>query len=443
MQRVLARLGSDADSATEQLGGVADGHAARDAVPRASRPRDVRRRGSLVSHLPVAIGVPVSEGSCPRSQSAVRPASSRRAGLRKDMKRVMCVAVLFAVCALRPTFAAPPAFVDITWMSISNMYLRARTSQYRDRRVHHTPSAGCVLRRRRRLCADAAAVQARRCRRDACDGRAQPSYESESAAHGAQSLGSLVRHGDLVDVDGRSHHRVEDDMPAGAGGSRCPPSGAAAVNGGETIALSEGVTMRVVRWNHSGDSSVNPEQHNPVELNAVPARDPATGGLRAGVAEDFPNGGGNRAYLFTVDGPDGRFSWFFNNSASAVDLHVPIVVDGVDLWRADREPEIGDGGREADVGRFVDRRERRPGCEARRADPQAEGISSRPLGRAVGTHSRRASRSRTAIRASRRFSRRRASRVVEPAQYMDKWRLDRNGVRPVANTEVKKALGFN
>ena len=38
------------------------------------------------------------------------------------MKRVMCVAVLFAVCALRPTFAAPPAFVDITWMSISNMY---------------------------------------------------------------------------------------------------------------------------------------------------------------------------------------------------------------------------------------------------------------------------------------------------------------------------------
>ena len=33
--------------------------------------------------------------------------------------------------------------------------------------------------------------------------------------------------------------------------------------------------------------------------------------------------------------------------------------------------------------------------------------------------------------------------VVKPAQYMDKWRLDRSGVRPVANTEVKKALGFN
>jgi len=33
--------------------------------------------------------------------------------------------------------------------------------------------------------------------------------------------------------------------------------------------------------------------------------------------------------------------------------------------------------------------------------------------------------------------------VVKPAQYMDKWRLDRTGVRPLANTEVKKVLGFN
>ena len=86
--------------------------------------------------------------------------------------------------------------------------------------------------------------------------------------------------------------------------------------------------MRVVRWNHSGDPQKNPEQHNPVELGAVPRPDPKTGGLRGGVAEDFPNGGGNRAYLFVVDGPEGRFSWFWQNSASAVDLDVPIVVDG-------------------------------------------------------------------------------------------------------------------
>jgi hypothetical protein len=34
-------------------------------------------------------------------------------------------------------------------------------------------------------------------------------------------------------------------------------------------------------------------------------------------------------------------------------------------------------------------------------------------------------------------------RLIKPAQYMDKWRLDRNGVRPISNTEVKRALGFN
>jgi hypothetical protein len=29
-----------------------------------------------------------------------------------------------------------------------------------------------------------------------------------------------------------------------------------------------------------------------------------------------------------VDGPDGRFSWFYQSSASDVDLHVPIIVGG-------------------------------------------------------------------------------------------------------------------
>lgn len=110
---------------------------------------------------------------------------------------------------------------------------------------------------------------------------------------------------------------------------RVPAKRCSVVNGGEKRVLATGVTMYIVRWNHSGDPATNPEQHNAVELADVPHPDPATGGLRAGVAEDFPNGGGNRAFLFVVDGPQGRFSWFFQNSASAVDLTVPIVVDGV------------------------------------------------------------------------------------------------------------------
>ena len=32
--------------------------------------------------------------------------------------------------------------------------------------------------------------------------------------------------------------------------------------------------------------------------------------------------------------------------------------------------------------------------------------------------------------------------LLRPVQYMDKWRLSRDGVRPIANNAVKKALGF-
>jgi L-ascorbate metabolism protein UlaG (beta-lactamase superfamily) len=100
------------------------------------------------------------------------------------------------------------------------------------------------------------------------------------------------------------------------------------VNGGEKIALGEGITMRVVRFNHSGDTS-NPIQHFPRELYRPPVPDPATGGFRAGVGEDYPNGGGNRAFLFTVDRGGEQLSFFINNSSSAFDLDKDIIIDGV------------------------------------------------------------------------------------------------------------------
>ena len=62
----------------------------------------------------------------------------------------------------------------------------------------------------------------------------------------------------------------------------------------------------------------------------MPPIDPTTGGLRPGVTEAFPNGGGNRAFLFVADGPGGRFTWFFQNSVSLSDISTPIVVGGVD-----------------------------------------------------------------------------------------------------------------
>jgi len=100
------------------------------------------------------------------------------------------------------------------------------------------------------------------------------------------------------------------------------------VVGGERIELGGGITIRVVRFNHSGDAS-NPIQHFARVLYRPPVPDAATGGFRAGVGEDYPNGGGNRAFLFTIDGPDGQLTFFVNNSASAYDLDKPIIVDGV------------------------------------------------------------------------------------------------------------------
>ena len=33
-------------------------------------------------------------------------------------------------------------------------------------------------------------------------------------------------------------------------------------------------------------------------------------------------------------------------------------------------------------------------------------------------------------------------KLIKPVQYMDKWRLDRGGVRPLDNTTIKRSLGF-
>ncbi len=217
---------------------------------------------------------------------------------------------------------------------------------------------------------------------------------------------------------------------------RVPPSRCVPVYGGEVIPLLSGVTMRVVRWNHSGDPAVNPEQHNPVELEAPPLRDQTTGGLRAGVAEDFPNGGGTRAFLFVVDGPDGRFSWLYQNSGSAVDLDVPIVVgstnygapienlksalkaaglDSVDLW-------IGTGG--LPMAKLV-----LPVLKPKAYLPiHWDGLwgafeASDPSLQEFLTSS--------------------GVTLVKPLQYFDKWRLDRKGVRPLPNDAIRKALGFS
>ena len=361
--------------------------------------------------------------------------------MRTMGRLVAAVAALGVAAAMETLSAAGPAFVDITWMSISNMYyelgsLNVVTDGYITRLPQDAffGGGGGLARTRQPFKPDLAAVTrvmnalGRPTRVNVLlTGHSHWDHSFDTATWskltGAPIIGSKTT----------CLQAQAEGVPA----ERCR-----AVSGGEIISLADGVTMRVVRWNHSGDPAVNPEQHNPVELSTVPVRDPGTGGLRAGVAEDFPNGGGNRAFLFTVDGPDGRFSWFFSNSASAVDLHLPIVVDGIDygaplenLKAAMKEAgltsvDLWIGSSAVPVLELVV-----PVLKPRAFLPVhwdglwgafEAGVPKPYADAAVET-----------------FLRDAGAAVVKPVQYMDKWRLDRSGVRPVPNTEVKKALGFN
>ena len=137
------------------------------------------------------------------------------------------------------------------------------------------------------------------------------------------------------------HQVVALGVPA----NRCTP-----VEGGEVIDVSPSVRVRVVRWHHSGDTSTNGRRlRAPLELRAPPRPDPVTGGLRPGFLEDYPNGGGSRAYLITVRTRRGPLTLFWSNTGNAEAWDVAIPVDsvrlrqqGVDLsrfeWAASTEP---------------------------------------------------------------------------------------------------------
>lgn len=110
-------------------------------------------------------------------------------------------------------------------------------------------------------------------------------------------------------------------MALGVAKEQCRP-----VSGGEKIDLGNGITVRVVRFNHSGDNT-NPVQHFARELYDPPTL--VDGGLKAGVGEDYPNGGGGRAFLFTVDQGGKKLSFFVQTSASGWDFDKDIWVDGI------------------------------------------------------------------------------------------------------------------
>lgn len=345
-----------------------------------------------------------------------------------------------AAAIVVPARAAGPAFVDLTWLSISNIYaemgpLKVMIDGYITRLPESAffGGGGGLANTRQAFVPDEPAIR-----------------DVLNALGGSTSINLLLTGHSHFDhsFDTATWSRLTGARIMGpqttclqAQAQGIPADRCKAVVGREVIQLADGITMHVIRWNHSGDPATNPEQHNAVELTAVPSAAPGAAGLRAGVAEDFPNGGGNRAYLFVIDGPSGKFSWLFQNSGSPVDLGTPIVIDGVDYgapienlkaaMTASGLPRVdvwvGSGG--ASIARAVLPVIRpraylpvhwdglwspfRAGVPRPFADPGLEAAL-----RAAGTE------------------------LVRPRQYTDKWRVDASGIQPVPNDKVRSALGF-
>ena len=353
------------------------------------------------------------------------------------MKKLGIAAV--AIALISTAHAAAPAFVDITWFSISNMYyeigpFKIVTDGYVTRipQSNFYGGGGGLAHTHQPSKPDEAAVARVM---NAFGGPASVNLLLTGHSHFDHSFDTAVWSrltGARIIGSRTTCLQVEaQNIPA----NRCR-----AVDGGERIALGDGLSMRVVRWNHSGTSATNPEQHDPIELDARPKLDSA-GAMGAGVAEDFPNGGGNRAFLFVLDAPGGKITWFFQNSASADDLARPIVVGGksfgapldnlkaalaaealssVDLW-------IGTGG--AEVAQLV-----LPALRPKAYVPvHWDGL--------FGAFDADVPRPYADARLEALLARENV-KLVKPGHYMDKWRLDRSGIREIANDAVKRSLGF-
>jgi L-ascorbate metabolism protein UlaG (beta-lactamase superfamily) len=346
------------------------------------------------------------------------------------------LAVCAALCVAGAAHAAD--HVDITWMSITNVLF--------DFGATHVLADGYITRLPQSIFSGGGGVDitSRAMRPD--EAAVREVYE---ALGGRRAVNLLVT--------GHSHFDHSFDTPVWAQltganivgspttclqtqAAKIPAARCRPVFGGERLDRS-GLRIYVVRWNHSGDPAKNPAQHNARELSAVPVPD-AHGALRAGVAEDFPNGGGNRAYLFVMDTPDHPLTIFFQDSASAVDLTVPIVLDGhdygapldnlrralaaagvpgVDLW-------IGTGGR--DVAALV-----LPVLNPKAYLPVHWDGLWRPF--KAGVEAPFSDPELAALLATA------GVKLVAPAQYMDKWRLDHDGMHPLDNTAIKSRLGFH
>ena len=357
------------------------------------------------------------------------------------MNRVVgaCIVVLASCSRPLARGVTGPDHVDITWMSVTNMFYEIGafgvvTDGYISR-VPRDIFYGAATGMAQTRIAQRPDVAAVRRVLTAIGGPSKVQLLLTGHSHFDHSFDTATwaRAADAPVIGSRTtcYQAIAQQIPA----SRCT-----IVNGGEHYQIADGVTMWVVRFNHSGDHETNPDQHDPMELDSVP-RPAANGGLRVGLQEDFPNGGGNRAYLFVVDGPTGRYSWFFNNSASAVDFDAPIVVGGVNfgapsenLKTALRAAGVDSVDLWVGAGSTAVMKRMQPILRPRAFLPIHWDDFWSAFDAGVA--------SPYSDPATDAFLREAGVKVIAPRQYMDKWRLSRDGIAEVENAAVKRALGF-
>jgi hypothetical protein len=338
---------------------------------------------------------------------------------------VACATLVGGTCA-----QAAPGHVDITWMSITNMHFDLGSQKIvADGYITRLPpeifysGASGYGRTQRAVRPDEAAVKEVL---DALGGKPAVNLLVTGHNHFDHSFDT----GTWAKLSGArvigAPTACLQTRAQGIAASRCTP-----VLGGEVFETERGVHVYVI----AGITVAG--RREPRAARTARLGDPRFGCPRCPARrcpEDFPNGGGI-AYLFTVDGPQGRFSWFY----WTWQCHRPartVVLLGKDYGAA-RQPECGHEAA-ARLRRPVDRHRRRD-LAALVLPGLAEGLSTGTLGRFVRPlQGRPVSTRRPGVWqcSLSRSAPRRAGAIH------DKWRLDSRGIRAVDNLGSRK-LGFN
>ena len=261
------------------------------------------------------------------AQISLNRPCQRRRSLYMRLRLSSCFLICFLFFFLLGTLsasaqAAPPDKISLTWMSIANWFIevgdtRIVTDGYITR-IPETAFSGPSFAYGEPSVPDAASIQG------VIKALGSPKVDFILTGHSHfdhsfdVAVWSLLTGAHIIGARSTCLQAFAQGIPA----SQCT-----AVEGGEEIPLGPGITVRVVRWNHSGDVTTTDGRllHSPLELIEPPPL--GSKGLKPGILQDFPNGGGARAYLFTAETTTGPVSWFYSNTGNAVTFRDPVTIE--------------------------------------------------------------------------------------------------------------------